>query len=103
MHNERNMIKWLPFNSVVSSKEMINEILKEKIKIKMPNLSEEQKNYIENSIIDAFYQNETIYVEYFYNGKIYNFKSKIKKIDLIYHKIYFNNKILSFNQIVKVL
>ena len=82
---------------------MVNEILKEKYKIKMPNLSDEQKNNIECSIINAFYQNEIIYVEYFYNGKIYNFKSKIKKIYLIYHKIYFNNKILYFNQIVKIL
>lgn len=42
MH-DRGMIKWMPFNSVVSSKEIINSILKNKSKISMPILSEEQK------------------------------------------------------------
>ena len=42
MH-DRGMIKWMPFNSVVSSKEIINSILKDKSKISMPILSEEQK------------------------------------------------------------
>ena len=35
MH-DRGMIKWMPFNSVVSSKEIINSILKNKSKISMP-------------------------------------------------------------------
>ena len=39
MH-DRGMIKWMPFNSVVSSKEIINSILKDKSKISMPILSE---------------------------------------------------------------
>ena len=32
MH-DRGIIKWMPFNSVVSSKEIINSILKDKSKI----------------------------------------------------------------------
>ena len=52
MHNiERGIIKWMPFNSVISSKEVVNSILKEKSKIKMPILSEEQVINIEKTLI----------------------------------------------------
>ena len=54
MH-DRGMIKWMPFNSVVSSKEIINSILKDKSKISMPILSEEQKNVNEQKLLIAYY------------------------------------------------
>ena len=99
---DRGMIKWQPFNSVVSSKVMINELLNEKNKIVMPNLSEEQKNNLEQKIIIAYYEKENIHIDYFYQGKIFNIYSKIKKIDFTFHKIYLNNKTLIFEQIIKV-
>jgi len=103
MHNfDRGMIKWQPFNSVVPSKQIINEILKEKSKITMPNLSEEQMKNIEQKIIAAFYEKEKITLEYYYQGKIYKLTENIKKIDSTYRKIYFNDKILLFDQIVKI-
>ena len=52
MH-DRGMIKWMPFNSVVSSKEIINSILKDKSKISMPILSEEQKDVNEQKLLIA--------------------------------------------------
>ena len=54
MHNvERGIIKWAPFNSVVSGNEMLNSIVKEKNKIAMPTLSDEQKEVIEKKLILA--------------------------------------------------
>ena len=102
MHNDldRGMIKWAPFNSVVSSKKMVNEILKEKNKVIMPMLSDEQKNILEKNLVIAFYENEKISLKYYYSGNIYTFSDYIKKIDFTYHKIYFNNKTLLFEQIV---
>ena len=103
MHKiDRGMIKWQPFNSVVSSKQLVNEILKEKDKISMPTLSEEQKKQIEQQLIAAFYENENITLEYFYQGKIHKINKPIKKIDSTFRKIYFNDKILLFDQIVKI-
>lgn len=100
---DRGMIKWMPFNSVVPSKQIVNEILKEKNKVKMPNLSNEQKKIIEDKIITAYYENEKINITYYYQGKLLDLEGTIKKIDSIYHKIYFNNKILLFDQIVKII
>lgn len=103
MHNfDRGMIKWQPFNSVISSKQMINEILKEKSKITMPNLSEEQKKIIEQKIIIAFYEKEKLTLEYYSQGKLHKLTESIKKIDSTYRKIYFNDKVLLFDQIVKI-
>jgi len=102
MNSDRGIIKWAPFNSTINNKELISGILKEKKKIKMPDLSEEQKRIIENKIINAFYTGEDIKLEYFYNGMIFTLNERIKKIDSTYHKIYFKNQILLFEQIVKI-
>lgn len=99
---DRGMIKWLPFNSVISGKHMVKEILKEKRKQKMPILSYEQKLAIQNKILCAFYEQEKIKITYYYNGKFFMLEGTIKKIDSTYHKIYFNNKTLIFDQIINV-
>ena len=102
-NEDRGIIKWRPFDSVISGKKMVKEILKERSKIKRPILSEEQRNILESKLIIAFYTNDTIRVSYFNNGKINNFEDQIKKIDSIYHKIYFYNHTLLFDQITEIL
>ena len=96
MH-DRGMIKWMPFNSVVSSKEIINSILKDKSKISMPILSEEQKDVNEQKLLIAYYSKSKINISYYQNGNSY-----IKKIDFTYHKIYFENNTILFDQIVSL-
>ena len=100
MH-DRGFIKWAPFNSIINGKKVIHEVLDEKNKVKMPILSDEQKNNIEKSLLLHFYDNEIIQIDYFYAGKIYLLKGNIKKIDSIYHKIYLDNYILYFDQIIR--
>ncbi|MBE6155143.1 MAG: YolD-like family protein [Firmicutes bacterium] len=103
MHNfDRGMIKWQPFNSVISSKQMVNEVLNKKNKIKMPLLSDEQRKIIEDKIIIAYYENESVILSYYYQGNILHLNEKIKKIDFTYRKIYFNNKTIIFDQIISV-
>ena len=100
--SDRGMIKWAPFNSVVNGKKIIYEILDDKSKIKKPILSDEQIDNLEKKLLLHFYDHEEVKIDYFYNGKIYPLKGNIKKIDSIYHKIYLNNLILYFDQIIKV-
>lgn len=99
---DRGMVKWAPFNSVIPSKEIICSIQKEKEKIKMPLLSEDQKQNIENKLIEAFYEHKIINIAYFYDDRIIHKCGKIKKIDFTFHKIYFNNQTLIFEQIIKI-
>lgn len=99
---DRGMIKWAPFNSVISNKEIIRTIQKEKAKVKMPYLSDEQKENIEHLLLEAFYEKRNILIEYYYDGKIIKADGTIKKIDSTFHKIYFNNRCLIFEQILKI-
>lgn len=98
----RSEAKWLPFNSVCNSKKMINDLTLERSKITKPSLTEEQKSYIEDALIDSFYEDIKLNIYYYKSGYIYKISKKIKKIDTVYHKIYFDNITLLFDQIVKV-
>ena len=99
---DRGMIKWAPFNSVISGKEVVRSIQNERNIFKMPIFSDEQKQNIENKLIEAFYEQRMICIEYFYADKIVQKTGTIKKIDPTFHKIYFNNQILIFEQILKI-
>ncbi len=103
MKYDRGIIKWQPFESVISSKEILTSILQEKSKIKKPILSEEEIAYIEETIIDSYYSQEIITIFYYLNGFIKKNQGKITKIDHISKMIYLNNNSkLFFNQIVKI-
>lgn len=99
---DRGMIKWLPFNSVVSSKQMIASLMEKRNKAKMPYLSDEQKEIIEKKIIVNYYEKKLTFLDYYYDDKIIHTTGYIKKIDSIYHRIYFNHQILLFDQIIKI-
>ena len=99
---DRGMIKWQPFNSVFSSKDIINSILKEKEKTEKPILSSDEINLIEKKLIDAFYCQNKIIIHYYTNGIIKTINSQIKKIDYITKIIYLNNIKLSFYQIISI-
>ena len=99
--NDRGIIKWQPFDSVISSSEIAREVQKEKNKITKPILSEEQKNIIENNILEAYHENISIKILYFKNNQLYKKNNKIIKIYPTNKKIIFDDySYLYFNQIV---
>ena len=99
---DRGMIKWQPFNSIFSSKDIINSILTEKNKTEKPILSSDEINSIEKEIIDAFYCQNDITIHYYTNGIIKSVNSKIKKIDHTTKMIYLNNMKIYFSQILSI-
>lgn len=100
---DRGMIKWMPFNSVVSNKSVVNSILKEKAKIKKPEISEEEISVLEEEIIDAYYSQMSIDITYYKNGDLLKTRGKIKKIDQVYKMVYLdNNQRLLFRQIIDI-
>lgn len=103
MKFDRGIIKWQPFESLTSSKQIINSLLKEKSKITKPIISEEETTIIEENILEAFYSNINITIFFYKDGFIKKITSKIIKIDQVYKLIYLNNNLkLFFNQIIKV-
>ena len=102
MHKgNRGAIKWAPFNSVINTKDIINDINSNKLDT-MPTLSEEQTNNLEKRIISAYYEQAQINIKFFFNNRIQTSYGTIKKIDFTYHKIYFNNYVLLFDQIINL-
>lgn len=102
MNKDRGIVKWLPFNSLVSNKEVLYKVLKDKGKQTRPILSDDEISYIEKSIIDAYYTKDTIKITYYKNGYLYEEYGNVKKIDSPNKLIYFNNLKLLFNQIIEV-
>ena len=99
----REFIKWQPFNDVTSGSYMINEVLKDKYKVKKPILSDDQMNEIQKKIFEAFHNQETIKVKYFRDGRLYLREGKITNIDVNKHKITLNNTFwIFFSQIIEI-
>jgi len=103
MKIDRGIIKWQPFNSVTPSKEIINRLVKEKQKIHKPILSEEQLETLQKDLLEAYNNELKTIVEYYKNGVIYKEIGVIKILDLSHERIILNNnKIIYFNQIIKI-
>lgn len=102
MNKDRGMIKWMPFNSVVSNKEILYSLMKEKEKITKPNISEDETKAFEKAIIDAYYMQDKIHITYYKSGYSYEYYGIIKKIDSSNKLIYLNNFKILFNQILGV-
>lgn len=100
-NSNRNTIKWAPFNSLITTKELMDDINNKKID-SMPTLSDEQTNNLEKKILNAYYEQSNINIKFFFNNKIISANGYIKKIDFTYHKIYFNNFTLLFDQIISL-
>lgn len=100
--NDRGMIKWQPFNSVINNKTILNSILKEKAKVKKPIISEEEIDELEHKLIEAYYMKSKIDITYYKNETLLHVKGTIKKIDQVYKMIYLENTKLLFNQIITI-
>lgn len=101
---ERGIIKWAPFSSLIGQKQMIEKLINEKNKINKPKLSQEQIEQNEKLLIEAFYEKVKINIEYFKEGFILSTTTTITHIDYTFKKIYLNNKkILLFSQIIKII
>ncbi len=101
--NNRNNTKWQPFEAVVSGNKLINNIINEKRKVKMPILSEDQKEELQEGITRAFNNQDIVTIKFYRNGLIYKIKGKITKIDVISQKITINEHFfLFFSQIIQL-
>lgn len=102
MNKDRGMIKWIPFNSLVSNKDVMKFLILEKNKISKPIISEEDSKTFEELIIEAYYMHNKVLISYYKNGYIYKTTSYIKKIDKVQKLIYLENIKLLFNQITSI-
>ncbi len=104
MNKDRGIIKWMPFNSIIGEKQMIEKLVKEKQKIKKPILSLEQQKEIEDKLLEIFYEQIESTFKIYQNGFIITLKTKIKSMDYAYKKIELeNHKTILFTQIIEIM
>ncbi len=92
---DRGMIKWQPFDSLISSKEVINSILVEKNKINKPILSMDQMEDLNQKIYESYYNQSLVIIKYFQDNNINQIKGKITAINQ-------TTKIILINQSLKL-
>lgn len=103
MH-DRGMIKWMPFNSVINGKLLVNSIEKEKSKIDKPILSEEQVEIIENNILESMINKVPLKFVIYQGGYFKEIKGTVINIDSVKKKILLDNhKYLYFKEIINAL
>ncbi|MGM9834570.1 MAG: YolD-like family protein [Bacilli bacterium] len=101
--SDRGMIKWQPFSAVTPSNKMVNDVLKEKSKVKMPDLSEEQIMEMEKLVVESYTNGENILLTIFHNGYIFKKKSIVSNINTITSKITFcDGSFIYFRQILNI-
>ena len=98
---DRNAVKWAPFNSVINSQSVLKELSHEQNKISKPILTEDKIAKIEEYILESFASSIEIYIEYFKNYHIYRIQGYITKLDPLNKKIILNSEIpLYFSNII---
>ena len=95
--------KWNPFNAVASGSSMVYDVLKEKNKVSMPVLSDDQMNELQEKIMTAFNNQSLVKIKYFRNGRYYINDGIITNIDVLGHKIVLNGDFsIFFSQIIGI-
>ena len=103
MLKDRGIIKWQPFDSVISSKDIVSSIILTKNKIKKPILSVDQLETLNELIKEKYYTQELVNIRYFKNNNIYCIKGKITFINENTKIILINKKIkLHISQILQI-
>lgn len=96
--NDRGMKKWRPFNSVASSKELLN--IKESVFL--PNLSTYEIEEYEELLKASMYTHFPLKITYVENGSIVQLDDYVLSIEPIKKDIFFRSKKINFRQIIKV-
>ena len=101
--NDRGMIKWQPFESLISSNEVVNSILKKKNEVNKPSLSIDQLEKLNELILESYYNQAKITICYFKCNQIYKITGIITEINPSIKIITLNNQIkLHISQILQI-
>lgn len=97
---DRGMLKWAPFHSVMSEEEVL-DVIKMKEKYPKPELSEDQINELEYLIVEAYNSKNMVELTIYNNGKFITKSGIITKLDGINKCIYLDKQMILFNNIIK--
>jgi len=99
---DRGYIKWAPFNSLFNDKKIKNEVDYKKYKINKPTLSNDQIEYLNEKIFDAYTNHYKVNLYIYKNESILKLTGFINNINIDRKTITFNNNYVFFNQILRI-
>ena len=95
-------IKWAPFNSVINGDKTLKELSNKKNIISKPVLSEDQIEYLNEKVLEAYSNHLKIFLYIYKDFKIIKLIGFINNINNIKKTITFNNTYIYFNQILRI-
>lgn len=98
---DRGMMKWAPFHSVISEDE-INTYINKNTKNIKPEFSEDQIMELENLIVEAYNSNSTVTLTIFGKYKNSFVTGIITKLDSINKLVFVDKKPYRFNDILNI-
>ena len=99
---DRNYSKWAPFNSVINSKKILNDLIIQKRKILKPTLSQDQIDYLNDAIFEAYTNRIKVELFIFKNNNVIKLTGFVNNINVSKKYITFNKTHIFFNQILKI-
>ena len=99
---DRTYIKWAPFNSLFNDKKIKKEVNLKKEKVLKPTLSNDQLDYLNEKIFDAYTNHYKVNLYIYKNESILKLTGFINNINIDRKTITFNNNYVFFNQILRI-
>ncbi len=97
----RGMKKWLPFKSLNSQYEILNDYIEEKNKVTMPELSSDKQEQI-NERLTTLNTGDMVKITYFSDGHILTKKLCYQTTDPLKKKIYFKDFNLDLEKLLDI-
>ena len=99
--SDRGMKKWAPYSSLIEQASFLDNMKYKKNKKTKPILSEDQKEKI-NYVLTNTKKDQTLKIQFYYDGYFYLVESRLKKIDLENQQVILEDGKLKFSQILDI-
>lgn len=100
--NDRGMLKWEPFASVVTPQQVVEEIQSNKNKKNKPVLTEDELEKLNQQLFECFSSSISAQITFYENYDFNTINGTIKKIDMTRKAILINNKVIYASQIISI-
>lgn len=100
--NDRKMLKWAPFASVVTPQKVVEEIQSNKSKITKPELDEDELEKLNQQLFESFSSHISVQITFYENYDFNTVNGVIKKIDMTRKTILINDKFIYASQIISI-
>lgn len=98
--NDRGMMKWAPYQSLVEQSSILSKMLYEKGKRPKPHISSDRAEEINNVLVN--YHQEEVRARYWEDGYLYVLVSNITKIDVMAKVLLLGDKTIPFSCLIEL-